>query len=70
MRGVNCEIVTSAEQVSSTRGDAGVTLPEGIARPAQWRERELPTVGEHAFCDEWHKGRDHPAGDTPPLARA
>ncbi len=47
-------------------GDASVTLPEDIARPAHWPDWELPSIGEHAFHTEWREWQDKGENYTPP----
>ncbi|WP_372615318.1 pentapeptide repeat-containing protein [Aquicoccus sp.] len=47
-------------------GDASVTLPQGIDRPAHWPDWELPHTGEHAFHTEWRKWQANPSNYTPP----
>lgn len=55
----------SEEQVASTFGDASVTLPKGVARPAHWADWELPRWGKHGFRSEWHRWQADPEGYKP-----
>ncbi|PKP81108.1 MAG: hypothetical protein CVT80_13895 [Alphaproteobacteria bacterium HGW-Alphaproteobacteria-2] len=61
------EFFLAADQINSAFGDASVTLPEGIARPAHWPVWELPPYyGLHDFDTEWRQWRADPAAYTPP----
>ena len=56
----------SAEQINSMFGDASVTLPKDIPRPAHWPVWELPDYETHSFDAEWREWRDDPDGYVPP----
>jgi len=60
------EVNISDNQVKSAFGDASVTLPEDMDRPAHWPDWELPQFGDSGFYAEWRKWRDDPEGYTPP----
>ncbi len=57
------EVPISAEQVNSAFGDASVTLPEDITRPAHWPDWELDWGTFHTEYPRW---RANPAAYTPP----
>ncbi|MDR9427049.1 MAG: pentapeptide repeat-containing protein [Salibaculum sp.] len=57
--------VTQA-QIDSAFGDASVTLPNGLVRPAHWPDWELAPFHGPDFHDEWRKWQADPAGYTPP----
>lgn len=52
--------------LGQTFGDASVTLPEGITRPAHWPDWTLPDAGENSFITQWRKWQTNPAAYTPP----
>ncbi len=57
----------SQDQVNSIFGDASVTLPPGITRPAHWPDTELDPL---SFEAEYNKWRADPATYTPPKNRS
>jgi len=57
----------SQDQVNSIFGDASVTLPAGITRPAHWPDTELDPL---SFEAEYNKWRVAPTTYTPPQDRS
>lgn len=64
------DVPFTQEQITAMFGDASVTLPEGMDRPAHWPDWKLPSQGDHAFSNQWRKWRDDPEGYVPPPAAA
>ncbi len=56
----------TADQIKSMFGDASVTLPEGISRPAHWPDWELPSRTENDFHTQWQKWLSNPDAYEPP----
>ena len=61
------ELTISQDQVDSVFGDASVTLPDTVVRPAHWPNTKLSLSG---FGRELKKWRADPASYTPPQDRA
>ncbi len=59
------DVPASAEQINSMFGDASVTLPKDIQRPAHWPDWELPDYGTHDFHSEWREWQADPDGYVP-----
>ena len=51
------------EQIDSTFGDASVTLPEGLTRPAHWPTEALDPRTYRTHRDLW---RENPSAYRPP----
>lgn len=57
-------------QVNSIFGDASVSLPKGVIRPANWPTWQLRSRGTNSFGSEWKKWLSDPKGYVPPSPQA